>query len=280
VDDISVVRFVEDDLPFGKTLTDREGWDRTAAIWKRMFRVDPTGFFKARFAGKDAGVAALLRYDRIAWINSVIVLEEYRDKGVGSALMRECLSQAWDAGVETVRLDSITGIEPFYAKFGFTQEYPSLRFSRTGEGGPRGAHQMTEGDLADVLSFDRLLTRMNRARVLESIFQDNPRWAFILRDAEGVRGYLLSSPCASRVDLGPCVCRPRDDACASILIKSVMGVDPELKYRICVCGKNLAAAGLMRDLGFKESVPATRMSQGRRFAESESNYAMISPAEG
>jgi len=33
-------------------------------------------------------------------------------------------------------------------------------------------------------------------------------------------------------------------------------------------------------LGFKESVPATRMSLGRRFVESESSYAMISPAEG
>lgn len=280
MDGISILRFAEDDLPFGKELTDREGWDRTVAIWKRMLRVEPNGFFKAKFAGKDVGIAAVLRYDRIAWINSVIVLEEYREKGVGRALMKECLSCAWDAGVESVRLDSIAGIESFYAKFGFTEEYPSLRFSRTGQNCSRDADEMTEDDLADVISFDRLLTRMNRAKVLESIFRDNPRWAFILRDSEGVRGYLLSSPCASRVDLGPCVCRPKDNTCPSILIKSVMDVDPKMKYRICVSGKNLAAAGVMRDLGFMESVPATRMSQGRRFVESESSYAMISPAEG
>ena len=280
MDEISVAAFVENDLPFGKRLTDREGWDRTVAIWKRMLRVEPDGFFKAKCAGKDVGIASLLRYGRIAWINSVIVLEEYRDKGVGSALMKACLSRAWEAGVESVRLDSIAGIEPFYAKLGFTEEYPSLRFSRTGQDCSPDADGMTEGDLAEVISFDRLLTRMDRARVLESIFQDNPRWAFVSRDAEGVRGYLLSSPCASRVDLGPCVCRPKDNACASILIKSAMAVDPKMKYRICVPGKNLAAAGLMRDLGFKESVPATRMSLGRRFVESESSYAMISPAEG
>lgn len=280
MEEVSVVRFVEDDLPFGKSLTDREGWDRTVPIWKRMLRVDPNGFFKAIFAGKDAGIAALLRYGRIAWINSVIVSEECRDKGVGSALMKRCLSCAWDAGVESLRLDSIAGVEPFYAKFGFREEYPSLRFSRTGEKCSRDGDEMTEGDLAEVVSFDRLHARINRAKVLESIFRDNPRFALIVRDSEGIRGYLLGTACESRIDLGPCVCRPKDDGCARMLIKSATGVDPKMKYRICVSGKNLGAAGLMSDIGFVQSVPATRMSQGRRFVESESCYAMISPAEG
>ena len=280
MDEVSIVRFFEDDLPFGKSLTDQEGWDRTVAIWKRMLRVEPNGFFKATFAGKDVGIAAVLRYDRVAWINSVIVSAQYRDRGVGSALMKECLSCAWDSGAESVRLDSIAGFEPFYAKFGFKEEYPSLRFARTGEGCSCDADEMTEGDLADVVSFDRALTGMDRGKVIESIFRDSPRSAFIVRDSEGVRGYLLSSPCDGRIDLGPCVCRPKDARCASILVKSAMDVDPRKKYRICVSGKNLAAAGLMRDMGFVEFVPATRMSQGKRFVESESSYAMISPAEG
>lgn len=280
MDEISIVTFVEDDLPFGKKLTDLEGWDRTLAEWKRMFRVEPGGFFKATVGGRDAGIAAVLRYDRIAWINSFIVREEYRDKGVGSALMKECLSHAWDAGADSIRLDSIAGVEPFYAKFGFKEEYSSLRFIRPGEKFSSMADSVTEDDLKEILSFDRLFTRMNRARVLESIYRDNPRLALVLRDEGGIGGYLLSSPCDSRIDLGPCVCRPKDDRCASILVKTAMGLDPAKKYRICVSADNRSAAGLMRDLGFKESVPATRMSQGRRFVESESNYAMISPAEG
>lgn len=274
------MKFVEDDLPFGKSLTDREGWDRTLAIWKRMLRVEPDGFFKATIAGKDAGIAAVIRYDEVVWINSVIVSVQDRNKGVGGALMKECLSRAMDAGAESVRLDSVAGFEPFYAKFGFEKEYPSLRFSRTGEIYPGGADEMTEGDLAEVVSFDRALTGMNRGKVIESILKDDPKLAFIVRDSEGVRGYLLGTACESRIDLGPCVCRPKDDGCARLLLKSVMGVYPRMKYRICVSGKNTGAAGLMRDTGFVESVPATRMSQGRRFVESESCYAMISPAEG
>lgn len=278
--ELSIVKFVEDDLPFGKSLTDREGWDRTLAIWKRMLRVEPDGFFKATIAGKDAGIAAVIRYDEVVWINSVIVSVQDRNKGVGGALMKECLSRAMDAGAESVRLDSVAGFEPFYAKFGFEKEYPSLRFSRTGEIYPGGADEMTEGDLAEVVSFDRALTGMNRGKVIESILKDDPKLAFIVRDSEGVRGYLLGAACESRIDLGPCVCRPKDDGCARLLLKSVMGVYPRMKYRICVSGKNTGAAGLMRDTGFVESVPATRMSQGRRFVESESCYAMISPAEG
>lgn len=277
---IKIVDFTEGDLPFGKKLTDREGWGRTARQWRRMLRVEPFGFVKATLDGSDAGIAGLISYGKIVWIHSVIVPEEHRGKGVGRALMKECIVRAWEAGADTVRLDSIGGVEPFYASLGFMGECPSLRMLRAGGRFSPTADIMSESDLESVISFDKLLTRMSRGRILESIFRDNPDRAFVMRDDEGIRGYILGSPSEDRVDLGPCVCRPGDDLCASLLLQSAMSLEPGKKYRTCVGGKNTAAIKLMRALGFQESLPATRMWLGRRFVETESNYAMISPAEG
>ncbi len=280
MDEVSIVKFVEDDLSFGKNLTDEQGWNRPLSTWRRMLRVSPDGFLKATLAGEDIGIAAVLSYGKVAWINSVIVSEDYRGRGVGRALMKKCIARAWETGAETIRLDSVPDVISFYAQLGFSEEYPSLRMNRIGNTSQGGADLMREEDLAEVIAFDRTFTRMSRGRVLESIFRDNPGKAFIMRDLHGVRGYLLSSQSDVSADLGPCVCRPRDDRCASILISSAMAIEPNMKCRACLSERNTAAVMVLNDLGFGKAISATRMSQGRRFVETESNYLMISPAEG
>ena len=91
---IEIGRFTEEDIPFGKELSDAEEWYRNIPDWKRLLRLEPGGFFKAWLDGDDAGIIGSVRYDRVAWINSLIVRKNFQERGVGKALMEHCLDHA------------------------------------------------------------------------------------------------------------------------------------------------------------------------------------------
>lgn len=277
---VSIVQFERADLPFGKAMTDREDWHRTTADWERLLRLEPKGAFKAVVGGKDAGVAAVLCYDKVAWIHSVIVAKEHRDRDVGSELMRACMAYARRRGANCLKLDSIPEAKPFYSKHGFKVEARSLRMTCHGAETSTVAEKMTPRDLLEVAAFDMVRTGLDRKKVLSEVYLDNPGFDYIVREPRGVRGYIMGSKGDIRVNLGPCVCRSEDEECAEMLYRSALSEGPEQTYRICVYDGNPRAANLARRLGFKEVAHSIRMYKGTRFVESDSNYAMISPEKG
>ena len=276
----SIVQFVREDIPFGKTLTDKEGWHRTTADWERLLRIEPLGMFKATVDGSDAGVAAVTGYGELAWIHSVIVAESHRGQGVGRLLMDACIDYAEGHGARCFKLDAVPAAKTFYEGLGFSAEFESLRFTRSGEAGSALVQRMRHEDLRNVIPFDQLMTKINRKRVLEELYRDNPDWAFLARDNHGVRGYLLGRPDDVRINLGPCVCVPGDERWFVKLIRSAMSTAPEKTYRICVSGANHRASIALKSMAFEESQSSTRMSMGRRFVEAEASYLMISPEKG
>jgi GNAT superfamily N-acetyltransferase len=203
---VAISQFGEGDIPFGKYLTDGENWHRTTKDWARLLRVEPSGIFKAKIDGKDAGVAAVVSYGTLAWIHSVIVAREYRGQGVGMTLMDACIGYCKGLGARCIKLDSVPAAKSFYEKLGFTEKFESLRFMRAGERGSALVQRMRPEDLRSVIPFDRAMTRIDRAKVIEEIYKDNLEWAFYARDSHGIRGYLLGWQGEDRVNLGPCVC--------------------------------------------------------------------------
>jgi ribosomal protein S18 acetylase RimI-like enzyme len=277
---ISVRRFEQGDVPFGKTLTDGEGWQRTTKDWERLLRIEPSGMFKATSDGKDAGVAAVTSYGTLAWIHSVIVAKEYRGQGVGVTLMDACIDYCESHGARCMKLDAVPGAKSFYEKLGFVTEFESLRFVRPGAQGSALVQRMRPEDLRSVLPFDRAMTKLNRAKVLEEIFRDNPEWAFFARDSHGIRGYLLGWQGENRVNLGPCVCVAGSDQWFVKLVRSAMCTDPAKNFRICVSARNNRALLALKSMDFEKVQSSTRMFMGDKFAETEASYAMISPEKG
>ena len=277
---ISIVRFGNADIPFGKSLTDKEEWHRTTADWARLLRIEPLGVFKATVDGKDAGVAAVTNYGKLAWIHSVIVVGKYRRQRVGKTLVDACIDYCDSLGVKCLKLDAVPSAKEFYENLGFITESESLRFCRVGERGSSLVQRMRPEDLQRVESFDRLMTKVDRTRVIGEIFADNPEWAFLARDVHGVRGYLLGNPCETRINLGPCVCVPGSERWFAKLVRTAMSTAPEKTFRICVSSTNHKALVALKGLSFVASKPSTRMFMGDRFVETEANYAMISPEKG
>jgi GNAT superfamily N-acetyltransferase len=277
---ISLVQFGSADIPFGKSLTDEEEWHRTTADWTRLLRIEPLGVFKATVDGKDAGVAAVTSYGKLAWVHSVIVAGKYRGQGVGKILVNACIDYCDGLGAQCLKLDAVPAAKKFYERLGFITESESLRFCRAGERGSSLVQRMRSEDLQRVESFDQVMTKINRTRVIGELYRDNPEWAFLARDVHGVRGYLLGRPSDSRINLGPCVCVPGSERWFVKLVRSAMSTAPDKTFRICVSSTNHKALVALKGMSFVESQPSTRMFMGERLVETGANYAMISPEKG
>jgi len=278
--EIEIARFTEADIPFGKILTDGEGWHRSVADWKRLLAISPYGMLKARVDCKDVGIAGLLWYDKVAWIHSVIVHKEIRGQGIGRAMLKTCVQRSRDLKVPCVKLDSVRGFEKFYKTFGFVEEFESRRFLRDGERFHIVAERVGPELLDRVVYFDQAMTGLNRSRAIRTVYGDAPELAFCARSESGLSGYVLARRGEDRIQIGPCVVDTHDPACASRLITSLIGSEPNSKFRMCVPGSNAAAVKLASELGFQSVASSTRMFLGMKFEEPNACFAMISPEKG
>ena len=277
---LRVLPFTIDDIPFGKSLTDAEGWGYTTTDWKRLTRLEPDGAFKATIDGKDVGTTACIAFDKVAWIHSVVVRKEFRGLGIGDSLIQACLSFLSRRGIPCVKLDSNPGVEPFYERVGFQREFLSVRYVGQGREFQTRARTLGPGDYENVFAFDRMWTGLDRRRVLNAIFEDFPQSGFVVRDRERTLGYLVVRKGPPWNSVGPCVTRGADSAVAKELLQAVLNSAPGEDFHVCVGDFNRASCALLERLGFKRESHCTRMFLGKRFEESETTFAMISAQKG
>lgn len=277
---IEIRPFTLADVPFGMMLTDIEEWHRVPADWVRLLWLEPEGAFKAVADGIPAGTAAAVTYGPVAWIHSVIVLRELRHRRIGEALMRACLEFADRRKVRCTKLDSVAGTEPFYARLGFIEEYPSWRLLADGLGGTPKATRLRPKDHRAVFAFDRAMVGLDRSRALEAILADYPDRAFLIRARGKVRGYVIVRRGEWRDPVGPWVVDPADPGMAADLLASAMSVATDRKLRMCVGGYHDTALRIAEDLGFARADHSTRMYRGEPYPESRASYAMISAEKG
>ncbi len=268
------------DVPFGMLLTEAEEWHRLPEDWVRLLRLEPEGAFKAVADGIPAGTAAALTFGELAWIHSVIVLKELRHRGIGEALMRACLDFVDGRRIACTKLDSVSGMEPFYARLGFVEEFPSWRLLADGAAGTPKAKRLQPKDYPAVFAFDRAMTGLDRSRALAAILADYPDRAFVVRTRGRVSGYIIVRRGERRDPVGPWLANPADPGVAADLLRSAISVAEGRKLRMCVGGYHEAALRIAEELGFTRADHSTRMYRGRPFTESDACYAMISAEKG
>ncbi len=276
---VEIRPFTLADVPFGMMLTDGEGWHRTPPDWVRLLRLEPEGAFKAVVDGMPAGTAAVLCFDRVAWIHSVIVLPDFRRRGVGEALMRACLDFVDRRVTATTKLDGVEGTEPFYARLGFRQEYPSWRLLAPGVRGKPRATRLRASEYGAVFAFDRAMTGIDRSAALAAILRDYPDRAFVVKQRGKIRGYIIGRRGELRDPIGPWVADP-ESGVSEDLLGSVLTTSPGAKFRMCVGGYHKEAMRIARDLGFRKESHSTRMYRGEPFVETQACFAMISAEKG
>ncbi|HWE37692.1 MAG TPA: GNAT family N-acetyltransferase, partial [Isosphaeraceae bacterium] len=119
------------DLPLGLRLSRAAGWNQTPADWSRLLDLGPTGCFVAERAGTAVGTTTTCVFGPIAWVAMVLVDQDARGRGIGTALVAHAIDSLEGLRVRSIRLDATPLGEPLYRRLGFVAEYPLARFQGT-----------------------------------------------------------------------------------------------------------------------------------------------------
>jgi ribosomal protein S18 acetylase RimI-like enzyme len=272
------------DIPGGVRLNTLAGWNQTDADWSSFLIASPLGCFVMEDGAKVVGTVATLAYgDRFAWISMVLVDPEYRNRGIGSELLRRAIEHLDDAGIPTLKLDATPLGKPLYEKLGFVSEYEIERWNlrRMVEGNRAvSAELASAAQLTEVLAYDSLVFGADRNNLLRSLAERSPALTLAAVHGTQVEGYAFGR-CGLFADhLGPWMAGDLDTA------KTMLGDFLSRSWRETVIvdalQSNKVAGETLRGNGFTIARPLTRMYRGPNAfpGKTESLCAIVGPEFG
>ena len=100
-------RMTKDDIPAGMRLKESAGWNQTEQDWTNVLDIEPKGCWVYEVDGTIAGATTAVCYGHdLAWIGMVLVLPEFRRRGIARSLMKHALAFTEARGVGCVKLDA------------------------------------------------------------------------------------------------------------------------------------------------------------------------------
>src|ERR1700743_394620 len=166
------------DIPGGVRLNTIAGWNQTEADWSRFLEASPVGCFLMHDDGKIVGTSATISYEgRFAWIGMVLVDPEYRNRGIGTALLQRAIEYLDDAAILTLKLDATPAGKPLYEKMGFVTEYEIDRWilkRSAPEHSPTTIFLPPAEVLDRVFDYDREIFGADRSGLLRSLNDHAP----------------------------------------------------------------------------------------------------------
>jgi GNAT superfamily N-acetyltransferase len=206
--DLVLRAMTPEDIAGGLRLCRASGWNQLEEDWRLFVESSGSGGLLIERAGKILGTAAYMRYDALAWVAMMLVDPAERGAGLGAQLLAGALAALGDA--PCVGLDATPLGEPLYRRFGFVGDYSLARTKATIDGsrfsGNAGAaRRMLASDVEAVSRRDREVFGADRGRLLAALFERAPECAWIVPDADGVKGYSFGRPGHLYYQLGPLV---------------------------------------------------------------------------
>lgn len=260
---VSIRRMTTGDLGFCLKLMRMTGWGITLDDLRRMLSYEPDGCFVASLDGADVGMVGSTGYGEVGWVGNLVVLPQRRGLGIGASLMRSAIQHLKDAGVSSIRLDSVAKAIPLYRRLGFTEEYPSLRFTRVGRSfDVMGVEAMLQKDLPDVLELDVRFFGASRARMLGRVFHDFPDLCYVARIGSRMVGYIMAKEGEGIRKIGPWICEPDRPEIAEALLQKIMDESVGGKLWVGVPDGNKASVEILGSNGFEGLPSSTRMCHG------------------
>jgi predicted N-acetyltransferase YhbS len=251
------------DIPAGMRLRELAGWNQTERDWERFLKLAPSGCFVACVDGRVRGTVATLEFEkRLGWVSMVLVDPEYRRQGMGTRLLEAGLAALGSAGVETVKLDATPMGRKVYVQHGFVDEYGIERWEGVFRATRRpGLPRMGPPDLKRICEWDRALFGADRSRLLEALWQENPRYSAVVYQGGEIAGYVLGRAGARAHYLGPWVAKP-DTGIAEALAHEFLHRVANEPVFVDICQRSPDAGTLLPSIGFKFQRPLIRMYRG------------------
>jgi ribosomal protein S18 acetylase RimI-like enzyme len=273
-----------DDLPFADSVRALAGWNQTIADWERFLSAEPYGCFLAEWNGVPAGTATTIVYGpALAWIGMVLVHPDHRRRGIGRALLEQCLEHLRGRDVRCLKLDATPAGKKVYDALGFKEEWTLTRWERAAAHWPTAESLSGIRDCQDIGAVESLDTAafgVSRRRMLEPLIKQS-RCALICEAETGnVDGYGSLRDGSSALYLGPIVAASAD--AGRRLANTLLARGGNGRIYWDIPDQNVAAVGLARELGFTPQRTLTRMYLGESTTSGDTlqQWAIAGPELG
>ena len=274
-----------EDLPFADSLRAQVGWNQTLDDWRRFLALEPDGCFLAEWNGTPAGTATTLVYGpELAWIGMVLVLPEYRRRGIGGALLGHCITWLRQRGVRCLKLDATPLGQPVYDGLGFKSEWTLTRWEHGGLHENPATDARLRGwrtsDAPLVASLDVAAFGIARERLVAALVQQS----YCARVCESGPGHLaaygLIRPGARALYLGPIVAASAGEGL--LLVQRLLANSAGQKVFWDIPDPNTAAVAWARQHGFVPQRTLTRMYLGENTTPGnpQQQFALAGPEVG
>lgn len=270
----------EADVQEGLRLCRASGWNQQEDDWCLMLRLGRGRFRVAVIDGRIVATGGAVLYGtRLAWICMILVDPEQRGRGIGTRIFDEVLGLLDE--VEAVGLDATPAGRPVYAKRGFVDAMELVRM-RTRVGGPQrgdaAAAAITPSSLPAICARDLEAFGADRASVLGWALEHAPELAWSVHEHGVLASYCFGRRGHHSTQIGPVVAR--DARAARGVVTACLthiGSDHAI-IDVPVERREWTAA--LRELGFDEQRPLTRMYRGGVRQQAALPYAICGPELG
>src|SRR5262249_54327517 len=144
------------------------------------------------------------------WIGMVLVDEVFRGRGIGTALLRHALEFLAGRRVSTVRLDATPLGRPLYERLGFVEQFQLARYEGTPLPTPLVAEVQTPRpeEWEMLAALDQAIVGTDRCRLLFRLFTEQPESLRLVRNGDGIAGFIATRSGRNALLVGPCIASP------------------------------------------------------------------------
>ena len=103
------------DFSFAIRLANTMNWNMTRNDFEFISVLEPAGCFVLFDGVKQAGIATCISYGSVGWFGNLVVKDEYRRSGGGSALLKHAVNYLRDKGITSVGLYAYPILKIFMA---------------------------------------------------------------------------------------------------------------------------------------------------------------------
>jgi ribosomal protein S18 acetylase RimI-like enzyme len=261
------------DLPGALRLSASAQWNQNLADWSMMLELGQGwGIDAADDQGRAqlaASVVVLPYGEHFAWTSMVLVLPEFRRRGLAQMLLRHALAHLAAQGRAAV-LDATPAGHAVYVQEGFTDTWGFARYRR--EAGallqPRPAgpptRALAEADWPAIDALDRGAFGASRLPLLRRLAQRLPQAARVLERDGQVCGYVLGRDGREALQIGPLLALSAD--AAPLLLHDALAPLAEQALYVDLLDRRLDLLPWLQPLGFAFQRPFTRMVHGANAA--------------
>ncbi|WP_435156399.1 GNAT family N-acetyltransferase [Haladaptatus sp. DFWS20] len=188
-------------------LSTQAGWNQIATDWERLLALNPEGCFGGYIDGELIATSCVVTYeDGSNWIGMVLVDENHRGQGYGTALFERALDYTDGIG-GPVGLDATEYGAPLYRKHGFHNTMAVERWSGTLE--PVQTEYETvvlqPSQIETLPSLDIETIGIDRSNFLDRLLSEIGVIALGICDGDEVIAYAIVRPGRNHPQFGPAV---------------------------------------------------------------------------